>query len=86
VESAALLALFHSVMQSDLPDGRARRIPVQPSRKKYSASVFQKYVISVAHPVLATRGARDRHERWVRDAVDAAASGAYVGWQGGLCP
>src|SRR6202012_2732304 len=46
---------------------------VQPRYGKYSYSVFQKLVIYFAHPA-STRGAyRDRHGRWKRDAMDAAA-------------
>ena len=47
---------------------------VKPSREKYFASVFRKTVIVSPRPAL-TRGAlRDRHECWVRDAMDVQAS------------
>jgi len=42
-----------------LPDGQITcvvRIPVQPPREKYSASVFQKYVVSLRIPSLLARG------------------------------
>jgi hypothetical protein len=47
---------------------------VQSSREKYFVSVFQKYVICSRHLTPRRGAARDRHERWVWDAVDAAMS------------
>ena len=54
--------ILHQVI---CPSGGAHRIPVQPFREKYSASVFRKYVLSSAHPV-PSRGALrpNRHETW----------------------
>src|SRR5258708_1153485 len=60
---------------SDLPVGQK---PVQPHLQKYSCFVPTQ-ITSLISPSRPTRGAyRDRHGRWVRDAVDAAASGAHV--------
>ena len=58
--------LFPLIMHQVIcPSGGAHRIPVQPFREKYSASVFRKYVLSSAHPV-PSRGALrpNRHETW----------------------
>jgi hypothetical protein len=50
--------------------------PVQSHLQKYSASRFTQ-IKTITRAVPAHRGAfRDRHGRWARDAVDAAASGA----------
>jgi hypothetical protein len=54
------------------------RALVQSHREKYFASVFQKYVIWSRYPVPAKRGASRSSRTLVRDAVDAAASGAIV--------
>jgi hypothetical protein len=48
---------------SDLPDGLCPRTPVQPPRKKYFASVFQKYVLARLPSRLVAGAYRDRHER-----------------------
>src|SRR5690349_339395 len=45
---------------------------VKPCRPKYFSSVFRKNMIVSAHPVPARGAFRDRHERWARDAMDAA--------------
>jgi hypothetical protein len=51
-------------------------LPVQSSPKKFSPSRFTQ-IKSISPPSRPERGAfRDRHGRWVRDAVDAAALGA----------
>jgi hypothetical protein len=65
------------------PTGRALRIRVQPSRKKYSSSVFQKYMIISAHPASMTRDvSTDRHEPWGGDAMDADATSDERGGRG----
>jgi hypothetical protein len=47
--------------------------PVQPLDQKYFCLRKSEIMISCSRPA-ATRGAlRDRHERWMRDAMDAAA-------------
>src|SRR5258706_11627711 len=52
--------------------------PVQSHLKKEFPSRLTQ-ITSISIDVPAHRGAfRDRHERWARDAVDAAASGAGV--------
>ena len=56
-EAAAPQPFSSSSRPGDLPDGRSPQNPVQPSREKYSASVFRKNMIYSRHPVLATRGA-----------------------------
>jgi hypothetical protein len=44
-------------------------------------------ISSISWPSRPARGAyRDRHGRWARDVVDAAASGVQLGSQGGLHP
>ncbi len=65
-----------------LPDGQISscfaRMPVQPLLQKYFASPLTQ-ITSKSHIVLSHRGAfRDRHGRWERDAVDAAALGVCV--------
>ena len=62
-----------------LPDGqissRFARLRVQPLLQKYFSSRLTQ-ITSLIRPVLSHRGAfRDRHGRWERDAVDAAALG-----------
>jgi hypothetical protein len=41
--------------------------------RKYLTSVFQKFMIVFAYPASARGTYRDRHGRWKRGAVDAAA-------------
>src|SRR5439155_5655207 len=62
-----------------LPDGQISscfpKWPVQPLLQKYFSSRLTQ-ITSLIRPVLSHRGAfRDRHGRWERDAVDAAALG-----------
>src|SRR3984893_1796988 len=53
-------------------------LAVQSCPQKYSPSRFTQ-IKSISAAVPAHRGAfRDRHGRWARDAVDAAASGARI--------
>ena len=60
----------------DCPTGKSPK-PVQPSREKYSASrSTPNHSYNSRHPAPARGAYRDRHGRWVRDAVDAAAPGA----------
>jgi len=56
---------FRIVAASDLRDGRVSRIPVNPSIKKHSSSVFRKIMVHSRHPALPKGAYRDRHERWV---------------------
>jgi hypothetical protein len=52
--------------------------PVQSCLKKYSRSRLTQ-ITSISAAIPSHRGAfRDRHGRWARDAVDAAALGTYV--------
>src|SRR5260370_21122586 len=54
-----------------LPDGQISDFAVQPRFQKYSASPLTQ-IKSRTPPSRPERGAyRDRHGRWVRDAVDA---------------
>jgi hypothetical protein len=47
---------------------------VQPFSQKYSSWPFARRSFTDSnHPALNKGAYRDRHERWVRDAVDAAA-------------
>jgi hypothetical protein len=60
-----------------LPAGQITHGLVQCFRQKYSASPCPQITPTTpAIPVPARGAYRDRHGRWVRDAVDAAASGA----------
>jgi hypothetical protein len=62
----------------DLPDGQITDLPVQPLLQKDSGFRLTQ-IKSTTPPSRPERGAyRDRHGRWARDAVDAAASGARV--------
>ena len=55
----------------DLPDGANHRLTIQPLSQKYFAVLFTQITCMVSLSRL-TRGAyRDRHGRWVRDAMDA---------------
>jgi hypothetical protein len=57
---------FVEADQSDLPS------PVPPA-KIFLFAFHPNHVISIAVSFLPKRGARDRHGRWERDAVDANA-------------
>jgi hypothetical protein len=62
-----------------LPDGQITRASdaahVQPPSQKYFAWSFARSSFIDSNRPASNRGAyRDRHERWVRDAVDAAAA------------
>jgi hypothetical protein len=55
-----------------LPDGQIAEPPVQPPLQKYSGSL-QSQITSTSIASRPARGTyRDRHGRWVRDAMDAA--------------
>ena len=78
-DSANYCGMVHSVGQprigGDLPDGQINWNRVQPFPQKYIASPFARNTFSDSSHPASNRGAyRDRHERWVRDAVDAAVS------------
>jgi len=61
-----------------LPDGQITDLAVQPYFKKYFVSGLTQ-ITSKSLTVPSHRGAfRDRHGRWERDAVDAAALGAQT--------
>ena len=65
----------HEARGHILPDGRFADSPVQPHQQKYFASLPGQ--ITCVFPVIPCppRGAfRDRHERWVRGAMDARAA------------
>jgi hypothetical protein len=49
---------------------------VQSLRKKYFASIFQKFVIFSRGPAPAGGALRDRHGRWARDAMDVSGRSA----------
>src|SRR6185312_15040782 len=59
------------------PGGKSLRLTrslgmnVNPSCEKYFPSVFRKNVIISPHPESARGTYRDRHGRWMRDAMDA---------------
>ncbi len=46
--------------------------PVQSRREKYFYFSFSEIMISLRHPASMRGALRDRHERWVRDAVGAS--------------
>jgi len=62
---------FPSPFAARSPDGQIAAPPVQPPPQKYSCSLFAQ-ITSTSPASRPERGAyRDRHGRWVRDAVDA---------------
>jgi hypothetical protein len=64
---------FH-FQRGDLPVGRKARVRVQPTSKNFLLARLLEAALSI-RPSCSSRGAfRDRHERWVRDAMDAAVS------------
>jgi hypothetical protein len=61
-----------SLAATDLPDGQISDFPVQPPGEKYFAFRFGRNSNRAIAIPRSSRGAfRDRHERWVRDAMDA---------------
>jgi hypothetical protein len=61
---------------TDLPVGLAGHWRVQSLSQKYSCSLLTQ-ITSISAAIPSRGGAyRDRHGRWERDAVDAAALGA----------
>jgi len=63
------------VIATDLPDGLFYKFAVQTRLQKYSASPFGRNTFSDSARPASIRGAyRDRHGRWVRDAMDALAA------------
>ena len=73
-----LLALrIGAETSTDLPVGQITRMPVQPHLQKYFAMPVGQIIFMTSRHPASIRGAyRDRHGRWVRDAVDAIASRA----------
>src|SRR4029079_2993693 len=70
-----------------MPAGQISRLAVQPHLQKYSASPPTQINFRTRAIPAHTRGAfRDRHGRWARDAVDAAASARNRSSQGGVQP
>jgi hypothetical protein len=67
----------------DLPDGRPGNFSVQPSLQKYLFSRLTQ-ITSISLAVPSPRGALAIVIDAGRDAVDAAASGARLRWQGGF--
>jgi hypothetical protein len=63
---------------TDLPDGLFGEFGVQSFSEKYSTSPLGRHSFIDLLSRLARGAYRDRHGRWVRDAVDAAASGALA--------
>src|ERR1700694_6335406 len=62
----------------DLPDGQITDSCPAPLRKIFRFSADPNQLYKSRHPVPHRGAFRDRHGRWVRDAVDAAASGARM--------
>jgi hypothetical protein len=60
----------------DLPDRWDARIPVNPSAQKYFCFTEIGIGVWFVHPASVRGALRDRHGRWVRDAVDAFGSKA----------
>jgi hypothetical protein len=60
---------------TDLPDGLLRDFRVQSLDKKFFASPLgRNSFIDSNHSALERGALRGRHERWVRDAVDAGSA------------
>ena len=66
-----------SVHKLICPTGAAQN-PVQSSREKYSASRLGRNSFMESNCPVPTRGVSRSSGRWVRDAMDAAASGARI--------
>ena len=64
------------VSATDLPDERACRIPVQPPREKYFASVFRKRVLIIRASWPGKRGGSRVVTNAGQDAMDATAARA----------
>src|ERR1700694_954737 len=62
----------------DLPDGQITDSCPAPPRKIFRFSADPNQLYKSRHPVPHRGALRGRHGRWVRDAVDAAASGARM--------
>src|ERR1700730_18285590 len=62
----------------DLPDGQITDSCPAPLRKIFRFSAAPNHLYKSRHPVPHRGAFRDRHGRWARDAVDAAASGARI--------
>src|ERR1700694_4149724 len=62
----------------DLPDGQITDSCPAPLRKIFRFSADPNQLYKSLHPVPHRGAFRDRHGRWARDAVDAAASGARI--------
>src|ERR1700682_1853509 len=60
----------------DLPDGQITDLLSSPACKNILVFIRPKSLLELRHPVPHRGAFRDRHGRRVRDAVDAAASGA----------
>jgi hypothetical protein len=58
----------------DLPEGHHGVFAVQPSCEKYSAFLGAKITTITCAVPHSSEGRTRRHGRWVRDAMDAAAS------------
>jgi hypothetical protein len=68
----------HFLRRVICPTGCVREFLSSPLAKNKSLHETPKSILQLS-PSRSTRGAlRGRHERWVRDAVDAAASGATI--------
>ncbi|CCE04298.1 hypothetical protein BRAS3843_1040026 [Bradyrhizobium sp. STM 3843] len=56
--------------------------PVQTSREKYSRFAFSEFVVCSSRPASMRGALRDRHERWVRDAMDVQGATDECGRRG----
>jgi hypothetical protein len=69
---AASAASRRLATAGDLPDGQISDLPVQPELQKFFASApARNSFIDSSRPVSIRGALRGRHERWVRDAMDA---------------
>jgi hypothetical protein len=67
---------FRRFLQVICPTGKSVKSLSSPSRKNISVFPNPNQLYIHRHPVPHRGAFRDRHGRWARDAVDAAASGA----------
>src|ERR1700694_522600 len=72
------MSLNPSYAFANLPDGQITDSCPAPPRKIFRFSADPNQLYKSRHPVPHRGALRGRHGRWVRDAVDAAASGARM--------
>jgi len=68
--------------RGDLPDGLFCKIAVQPSLQKYFAFAVGQIKFTTRPVPPRSEGRTRRHERWVRDAMDAVATQDERRWRG----